>query len=362
MQRRSSMSNKLGTSTIYGNILPNFNQLLKIYNKPLTKEMKHRLRVLDYLRGPAKNNITLTARHFGCTRGYIYKWQKRFNKGKGTGKIEALRSRSTRPKHTRSVQYSEEVVSIIRKIRKEYPTFSAVKISVLLFRDYGIQLSSSTVGRIIKKFNLFFSKVVQIRKDLSNASKRGWQSRKAKHRMKYYMQPEKPRHIIEFDMKHIMNGSSRQYALCAIDTFTKEALIHISSSCSSLQGAIALQKVLDRFGENIIIVCDNGSENFGESFKLLEEKGVCQIFTRPHTPKDKPHIENFIGKYQKECLNESENRYYTVQERQEEANKWLNDWHFYRPHQALNYLTPAEYCVIMGITILPIKSVHDVVI
>ena len=86
-----------------------------------------------------------------------------------------------------------------------------------------------------------------------------------------------------------------------------------------------------------------------------------QIFTRPHTPKDKPHIENFIGKYQKECLNESENRTYTVRERQEEADKWLNDWHFYRPHQALNYLTPSEYCATIGITILQIKSVNDVV-
>ena len=123
----------------------------------------------------------------------------------------------------------------------------------------------------------------------------------------------------------------------------------------------ATLKVLDRFGKDIILVCDNGSENFGETFQLLEDAEVKQVFARPHTPKDKPHIENFIGKYQKECLNESENRPYTVKERQDEANRWLNDWHFYRPHQALNYQTPAEYCATIGITILQTKSVHDVV-
>lgn len=356
------MPKGIGTSTIYGNILPNFNQLMKIYDKPLSKEAKHRLRILDYLRGPAKGNISLTARHFGCTRGYIYKWLHRFNQASGISRIASLESKSTRPKHTRGVQYTNEVVSIIRKIREEYPTFSAVKISVLLLRDYAIELSAATVGRIIKKYNMFFSKVVQIHDRLSKSVKRSWQSRKAKERMKYYMKPEKPRHIIEFDMKHIRNGGSgRQYALCAIDTYTKEAIIHISSSCSAIQGSIAMQKVLDRFGTDIILVCDNGSENFGETFRLLEDMKVRQVFTRPHTPKDKPHIENFIGKYQKECLNESENRSYTVRERQEEADKWLNDWHFYRPHQALNYQTPAEYCATIGITILQIKSVHDVV-
>lgn len=343
---------KVGQSTIYGNILPNFSQLLKIYNKPLSREAKHRLKVLDYLRGPANGNISLTARHFGCTRGYVYKWLQRFNQAKGASKFSVLESRSRRPKHTRSVQYTEEMVSVIRKIRTEYPSFSAVKISVLLLRDYAIELSAATVGRIIKKYDMFFSRVVQLRSKLSKSAKRSWQTRKAKERMKYYMRPERPRHIVEFDMKHIRNGGQgKQYALCAIDTYTKEALIHISSSCTAKQGAIALQKVLDRFGTNIILVCDNGSENFGEAFALLEEQKVRQIFTRPNTPKDKPHIENFIGKYQQECLNESENRAYTVQERQEEADKWLRDWHYYRPHQALNYLTPAEYCATIGVTI-----------
>ena len=63
-------------------------------------------------------------------------------------------------------------------------------------------------------------------------------------------------------------------------------------------------------------------------------------------------MKNFIGKYQKEYLNESDNRQYSVKERQLEADKWLSDWHFYRPHQALNYLTPAEYCDTIGITVL----------
>ena len=352
----------LGTSTIYGNILPNFNQLMKIYGKPLSKEAKHRLQVLDYLREKAHGNVSLTARHFGCTRSYIYKWLNRFLKASEHSRLAALESRSTRPKHTRSVQYSLETVSYIRRIRQAYPSYSARKITVILARDYDVIISPATAGRIIKRYNMFYSKLVDTHFKRSRAARESWQTRKAKERLRYYKKPEHPRHIIEFDMKHISNGGcSKQYALCAIDPFTKEAMIHISSSPSSLQGKLAMQKVLARFGKDSIIICDNGSENFGETRAFLDEMNVRQIFTRVHTPKDKPHIENFIGKYQLECLNESEACMYTVRERQEEADKWLNDWHFFRPNQALNYLTPAEYCATIGITIPRAESVHDVV-
>ncbi|MBR2543454.1 transposase [Candidatus Saccharibacteria bacterium] len=348
----------VGTSTICTSIIPNFKALERIYPYKLSREAKMRLRVMDYYFSKGNRNASLTARYFGVSRSYVHKWLKRFN----GDNLATLETRSRRPKHFKTAQYSIKTIGIIRNIRKDYPSFSAVKISIILFRDYAIKISAATVGRIIKKYNLFFSKVIQMHIKSSKSAKRSWQTRKARERLKYYIKPEKPRHVIEFDMKHIKNGSRKnQYALCAIDAYTKEAMIHICSSSSALQGSIAVQKVLDRFGTDIILVCDNGSENFGKTYDLLKAKGVRQVFARPHTPKDKPHIENFIGKYQKECLNESDNKEYSVLERQKETDKWLESWHFYRPHQALNYLTPAEYCATIGIAILQTKSVNDVV-
>ncbi len=352
------MSNGIvGTSTICTSIIPNFKALENIYPYKLSREAKLRLRVIDYYLNKSGRNVSLTARYFGVSRTFVHKWLKRFK----NNNLATLETRSRRPKHFRDVQYDVEVVDIIRKIRREYPTFSAVKISVLLLRDYTIRISAATIGRIIKKYDMFFSKLVKLRRDHSKAGKRSWQTRKARERLKYYLKSDRPRRIIEFDMKHVNNSSRRQYALCAIDTYTKEAIIHICSKPTATNGSIAMQKVLDRFGTDITVVCDNGSENFGATFDLLISHNVRQIFARPHTPKDKPHIENFIGKYQKECLDESRDKCMTVEERQREADKWLNDWHFYRPHQALNYLTPAEYCATIGITILQTKSVNDVV-
>ena len=195
------MRDKIGTSTIYTTIIPNFKELYRVYPRKLSREAKLRLKVLEYYYKKADKNATRTARYFGVSRNFVYKWVKRCYRWD----LSTLESRSRRPKRTRAVQYDMEVVGIIRKIRRDYPTFSAVKISVLLLRDYGIRISSATVGRIIKRFNLFFAKLVQAKYAHSRAAKRSWQSRKVKERMKYYMKAKKPRHIIEFDMKHIDN-------------------------------------------------------------------------------------------------------------------------------------------------------------
>jgi transposase InsO family protein len=40
-----------------------------------------------------------------------------------------------------------------------------------------------------------------------------------------------------------------------------------------------------------------------------------------------------------------------VAELQDMANKWLDKYHYYRPHEALDYMTPAEFSDKMGLSI-----------
>lgn len=120
------MPGKIGASTICTSIIPNFKELNRIYPRKLSKEAKQRLRVLEFYYRKANQNISLTARHFGVSRNYIYKWLKRYNRWN----LATLEDKSRRPKHTRSVQYDLHTVNIIRKIRKEYPSFSAVKVAL----------------------------------------------------------------------------------------------------------------------------------------------------------------------------------------------------------------------------------------
>jgi len=334
------MSNHIGSSTIYTTILPNNERLNRIRSVKLSKEAKHRLNIIEYYLNC--HNVSLTCRHYGICRSYFYKWYGRYN----PKYLISLENVSTRPHRVRQATWDIKFINLIRKLRTDYPYLSAKKLARIVFRDYDVIYSASTIGRIIKRFNLYFRAKIIASKKRAKKTIAVWKKRKP-----YLLKADKPRSIIEFDMKHIYLGSVKHYAFVAVDIYTKEAVIHLANQPSSFQAMKALEKVVAVFGKDISIVNDNGSENYKHSYNYLKTHNITQYFTRPHTPKDKPHVENLIGKLQQECLDEYRG-YMNLKEREQQIITWLNDYHFFRPHQALNYLTPSEYCDTLNITIL----------
>ncbi|MEX0934263.1 MAG: hypothetical protein WDZ42_00510 [Candidatus Saccharimonadales bacterium] len=43
-------------------------------------------------------------------------------------------------------------------------------------------------------------------------------------------------------------------------------------------------------------------KNMGSFEKLIQEQGINHYWARVRTPKDKPHIERFIGSLESECV------------------------------------------------------------
>lgn len=335
------MSNRTGSSTIYGTTLPNNAALARIRNVQLSKQAKHRLRIIEHY-NMVTHNVSLTCRHYAISRSYFYKWFKRYD----PKYLASLESKSTKPHNVRQATYDTNFVSLIRRLRTDYPSYSAKKLARIVWRDYDITYSAATIGRIIKRFALYFRATVVLSKKRAQKAKLVWKQRKP-----YLLKADRPRSVIEFDMKHIYLGGVKQYAFVAVDIFTKEAVIHLARQPSSFQAMLALTKAVGVFGKDMVIVNDNGSENYRHAYNYLKSHGITQYFTRPHTPKDKPHVENLIGKLQQECLDEYRG-HLDLAEREKQVIGWLNDYHFFRPHQALNYLTPSEYCDILGLTIL----------
>jgi putative transposase len=242
-----------------------------------------------------------------------------------------LENKSNRPHKVRSATYNYSLVKLVRKLRQDYPSYSSKKLAVILKRDWGLAYSYSTIGRIILKYQLYFRAVIQLAKRRSKKAIAIWKKRKP-----YNLEAKAPSQVIEFDMKHIYVCGRRQYAFVAVDIFTKQAIIHVANQPSSYQAMLALTMVLDIFGRDVCVVNDNGSENHKHAYIYLREQNITQYFARPHTPKDKPHVENLIGKLQQECLDE-DRVIKNLDERRDQINKWINDYHFFRPHQALDY-------------------------
>lgn len=334
---------KTGCPMIMITRIPKQRQLQRICTD-LSKEAKERLKIIDWYRleskkysSTGKPDVKLTCRHFGIYRSYFYYWYKRFK----PYYLHSLDNKTTRPKKIKKAEYDYKLVSTIREIRKENPDYDCIKIRAILLReDKGFKVpSAATIGRIIKKYNMFyrFDTKIKSHKKASKSSKKA-----LRERLKYHLKSDKPNTIIEFDMKHINLMNKKVYAMCGIDICTKRVIVHICSSPSSHNAIVALNKIVNKFGNKITIVNDNGSENMGEAEEWLKENNIKQLWARVKVPKDKPHIERFIGTMQREFLDYHYEPYNCV-ELQKDINKWINKYETYRPHKSLNLLTPVEY-------------------
>ena len=345
--------------TIYGCIIPNFTALWRLaHNSKLSKAAKHRLTIIDYYYQKSNQNAALTARHFGCSRSYIYKLLKIFN----PKYLPSLEPKSRRPHHPRTPTYDHRVVALIRQYREDTNTayYSAKKLASIFWSDYKethYHISPATIGRIIKKHNLYFHANCTLKTRSTLAKKRRIVANRL--RKPASLKAMAPREVIEFDMKHFSANGQRYYCFCAIDQFSKEAVIHCARSCTSGQAEIALKKSLEVFGERICIVNDNGSENLGLARNLLKGKHIDQYFTRPYSPKEKGCVERFIGSYDRECLTPYQQDIHSVEDLDYYTTQWLNNYHMMRPHMSLkdpenkyHFFSPYEFCAIMNTTIL----------
>jgi len=320
---------RTGTQTRTGVVIPGLASVRS--TTTLSKEAKQRLKWVDYYHAHG-HNARLTCRHFGVAHRTFYRYYNRF-KLQGVAGLEA---RSQRPNKVRQPTTPRHVVDCVRKLRKANPEMSKYKLAVILKRDHGYSLSASTVGRIISRYDLFFTPPVK--------------PKGHPDRLKSIDRLRKPKDftatqagdLIEVDVKHLPNMGAKRYGFVAIDVVSKQAAIHVSSTISSAQGALAWKKAVHRLGLPKAALTDNGSENMGAFAELLKSQPTKHYWARPRTPKDKPHVERFIGSLERECLQWGGVAIDT-QDQQDIINQWLNKYHDYRPHQALDYLTPNEY-------------------
>ena len=96
-------------------------------------------------------------------------------------------------------------------------------------------------------------------------------------------------------MKHVYLLEVKQYVFCAIDIFTKDAVVHITFSPSSRNAKVCVQQAVQRFGKAVVFINDNESENMKEVQAYLAAVGIKQYRRNPRYPKEKPFMERFIG-------------------------------------------------------------------
>lgn len=134
------MRGRIGvTVSRYGSIIPGSNFITSLSRQSkISRDAKKRLRWFDHYR--KYGNARLTCRYFGISAQTFYRWKRRFDKYD----LTTLEELSCRP------QISSHVAERIRELREQYPCWGRDKLAVLLHRE-GIEISSSTVGRVINR-------------------------------------------------------------------------------------------------------------------------------------------------------------------------------------------------------------------
>lgn len=332
--------------TIYGSILPGAISIARSAERAghLTERARYKLKVLDWYHTHGEN-ISLTARHFGQTRKTVRVWKKELKEQGPAG----LNEKSRAPKKRPVPQTSPGSVLRICTIRKQYPAWSKYKIREILKREYGITLSASTVGRVLK------------RRGCINPKKSEKRRRAALHpraRFPHGFSIKAAGDMIQIDTKHIMlPGGGKLYQFTAIDILTKVRILRIFPSQSSRNGAKFLKECVGSFPFDIrTIQTDNGAPFLKEFEKLCAELDMPHYFIYPHCPKQNAYVERSHGSDEREFYQRG-NVWQDRKKMDEVLRVWQDTWNNFRPHEALDYKTPNQYFEELKSRNLPTKDV-----
>lgn len=331
--------------TTYGYILPGALSIARSAERSgqLTERAKYKLKVLDWHRKHGAN-VSLTARHFGYTRKVIRKWLKQLKERGPVGLNEQPRT----PKKKRQPITSPDAVMHICSLRKKYPAWSKYKIGTILARNYGIVVSCSTVGRVLKRRGLI---------DKKKSLKRKKAALRPKRRFPRGYAISKPGDMVQVDTKYIMlPGGRKLYQFTAIDVLTKNRVLGVYPTLSSRNGAKFLVQCLAEFPFPIrAIQTDNGAEFLKEFEKKCKELNIPHYFIYPGQKKQNSYVERSHGSDEQEFYQHG-NVWQDREKMGEELAGWQYIWNNYRPHEALNQKTPIQYLEELKVKNLPTRD------
>jgi len=318
--------------TIYGSTLPGAVGIARSALRAghVTERAKYKLKVLDWQRNH-RSTISLTARHFGLTRKTVHAWKRQLKQHGPVGLNERSKAPRKRPVPTTS---SDTVVRICRT-RKHYPAWSKYKIREILKRDYGIAVSASTVGRVLKRRGLI---------DTKKSAKRSKAALRPKRRFPRGFSITRAGDMVQMDTKHIMlPGGRKLYQFTAIDVLTKQRVLGAYASPSSRNGALFLEKCIAAFPFMVRnIQTDNGAEFLKEFEELCRKLNLPHYFIYPRKKEQNAYVERSHGSDEREFYQRG-NVWQNREKMNEVLEQWQDIWNNFRPHEALDYKTPRRY-------------------
>lgn len=287
-------------------------------------------------------NMSQLCRRYGISRPTGYKWLRRW---RSQGR-QGLADRSRRPNHSPN-KTPEQVEAIIIQTRERFPGWGGRKLRRWIRNKiddgtFGLaadQLPApSTITRILDRHNM-----------LADPTDNG---RRTSYKR---FERAEPNQLWQLDFKgeFLLANGQKCYPLTVIDDHSRFNVL--LEACRNQQRTTVedhLTAAFRRYGLPEAMLCDNGppwGAGLGWSRQgpyytglaaWMMRLGIKVIYARPRQPQTKGKNERFNGTLQAELLNYTQfSGWSDVRQR---FHRWRRIYNTERPHQALDYRTPAS--------------------
>jgi len=262
--------------------------------------------------------------------------------------------------HVRQRKWGEGEITLIQELRELYPRWGKEKLAVLARRE-GVDLSVSTIGRILKYLR-------ERGRLLSHSQKRWFYSRKRPKRPYAIRKPKDYAVLQPGDMVQVDTLDIHPFPkvllkhFTARDVISRWDVIEVHPQANSANARLFLSTLLSRMPFPVrAIQVDGGSEFMQQFEQACAEQGVRLFILPPHSPRlngrveraHRTHLDEFYAVYELD---------YHLPTLNLTLIEWERIYNHVRPHRALANLSPAEYIQTHypGMSPLPLTSTEPI--
>lgn len=268
--------------------------------------------------GVSKSHV---AKHLGVTRRTIIRWSQAIEKHNSLDAF--LEHYHQAKKRTRQKRKTDAILKRrIWALREKHHQCCGQKIQYFLQKEYGMQLSVTTIYKVL-------SEKYQLRSK--------WQKNKPRGSIPT---ARAARQVIQMDT--VLFGEV--FAFTAVDIFTRESDVLLRPALEATDGKAFLEYCMPRRfdGFSEIIQTDGGSEFKGEFSQTVDDYCDRHRVARPYKKNEQSYIESFNRSLRKECLGWAKYKPSEIPQLSLLLEDWLRYYHYERPHISLNMRPPLD--------------------
>ena len=273
------------------------------------------------------------AKGVGVPRSTLYRWTQR------------LEPKSRRPHRPRARTWTSALVRAIEQLRADNPMWGKRKLVVLLRRE-GVVVSASTVGRILSHLvgRGLVTPVPTLRRKPGGRRFRFTAKERHARRLPKGLRPSRPGELVQIDTLFVNVRPDKAIKhFTAYDPVAKWTLAHVATKASATSAKALLDKLIAEAPFLVSGIQVDGGSEFRSLFETeCHRRGLALFVLPPKRPQLNGAVERAQGSWRYEFYAAYELPH-RLDRLQPLVDAFAHRFNNYRPHDALDGRTPAEY-------------------